>query len=71
MRDSASVHLRLIAQGEPLDDPQQVLIAAFTALDYPDCIGNLTRWQIDPQAYLDGLDQVVPVCLLASSSLTS
>ena len=70
-RNSASVHLRRIAQGEPLRDPQQVLIAAFSAPDYPYCIKNLTRWQIDPQAYLDGLDQVRSrPSMIVSSSLT-
>jgi len=56
-RNSAAVHLRRISQGVPRD-PQRVLTAAFTATDYLDCINNLARWQIDPQAYVNGLDQV-------------
>ena len=56
-RNSAVAHLRRISQGVPLD-PQQVLTAAFTAIDYQDCIKNLPKWRIDPQAYIDGLDQV-------------
>jgi len=54
---SAAVYLRRISQGVPRD-PQRVLTAAFTAIDYLDCIKNLPRWQIDPQAYINGLDQV-------------
>lgn len=56
-RDSAAAHLRRVSQGVP-QDPQQVLTAAFTAIDYSDCIKNLPRWQVDPQAYINGLDQV-------------
>ena len=56
-RDSAVVHLRRISKGVPRD-PQQVLTAAFTAIDYQDCINNLAQWHIDPQAYINGLDQV-------------
>jgi len=37
-----------------------VLTAALSAHDYIDCIKNLTGWEIDPQAYVDGLDQVCP-----------
>lgn len=39
-------------------DAQEALTAAFEADDYIDCIRNLTGWEIDPQAYVDGLDQV-------------
>ena len=56
-RNTAAVHLRRVSQGVP-QDPQQVLIAAFTAIDYSDCIKNLPRWQVDPQAYINDLDQV-------------
>ena len=34
------------------------MTAAFDANDYADCIKNLAGWEIDPQAYVDGLDQV-------------
>lgn len=37
-----------------------MLTAALSAHDYIDCIKNLTGWKIDPQAYVDGLDQVCP-----------
>ena len=37
-----------------------MLAAAFSAHDYIDCIKNLAGWNIDPQAYVDGLDQVCP-----------
>ena len=58
-RRSASVHLSLISQKKvPPQDAQDVLNAAFSAHDYIDCIKDLTGWQIDPQAYVDGLDQV-------------
>ena len=69
-RNSAAVHLRRISQGVPRD-PQRVLTAAFTAIDYPDCIKNLERWRIDPQAYINGLDQVGSrPSVLASDPLT-
>ena len=35
-----------------------MLTAAFTATDYLDCLKNLAGCRIDPQAYIDGLDQV-------------
>ena len=58
-RRSASVHLSLISQKKVSpQDAQEVLAAAFSAHDYIDCIRNLTGWQIDPQEYIDGLDQV-------------
>jgi len=69
-RNSAAVHLRRISEGVPRD-PQQVLTAAFTAIDYLDCIKNLARWQIDPQAYINGLDQVGSrLSVLVSDPLT-
>jgi len=58
-RRSASVNLSLISQKRVApQDAQEVLTTAFSAHDYIDCIKNLTGWQIDPQAYVDGLDQV-------------
>lgn len=58
-RRSASVHLSLISNNNvPPHDAQKVLIAAFRAKDYLSCIKNLDKWKIDPQAYIDGLDQV-------------
>ena len=69
-RNSAAVHLRRISQGVPRD-PQRVLTAAFEANDYLDCIENLARWQIDPQAYINGLDQVgFRLSVLVSDLLT-
>ena len=58
-RRSASVNLSLISQKRVApQDVQEVLTTTFSAHDYIDCIKNLTGWQIDPQAYVDGLDQV-------------
>ena len=60
-RRSASAYLSLISQKEVSQkDAQEVLTTAFLAHDYIDCIKNLTGWKIDPQAYVDGLDQVCP-----------
>jgi len=56
---SASVHLsRISNRAVSPQEAQQVLTAAFTAPDYIECSKNLTAWEIDPQAYIDGLDQV-------------
>jgi len=69
----ASVYLSLISQGEVSPrDAQQVLTAAFAAEDYIDCIRNLTGWNIDPQAYINGLDQVGcrPLMLMSSKLIT-
>ena len=68
---SASVNLTLVSQGRVSPrDAQQVLTDAFTADDYIDCIRNLTGWNIDPQAYIDNLDQVGPrLSTLISSAL--
>ena len=56
---SASVYLSLISKNAvPPRDIQQVLTAAFAADDYTDCIEDLKKWEIDPQMYIDGLDQV-------------
>lgn len=69
-RNSAADHLRRISRGVPRD-PQRVLTAAFTATDYPDCIRNLAQLQIDPQAYINGLDQVGSrLSVLVSDPLT-
>ena len=58
-RNSASSHLSLISQKKvPPQNAREVLTAAFEADDYADCIKNLAGWEIDPQAYVDGLDQV-------------
>ena len=56
---SASIHLTLISQNtvSPRDAPQ-VLTDAFAADDYLECMENLTKWEIDPQGYIDGLDRV-------------
>lgn len=58
-RRSASVYLSLISKKKlSPEDVQQVLIAAFTAKNYIDCIKNLNEHEIDPQGYIDGLDRV-------------
>lgn len=36
-----------------------MLTNAFTAKDYPECIKDLPGRRIDPQAYIDGLDQII------------
>ena len=56
---SASTHLsRISKRTVSSQDARQVLTAAFTATDYLDCLKNLAGCRIDPQAYIDGLDQV-------------
>ena len=58
-RRSASDQLSLISKNKvSAQEAQQVLIAAFTAKDYVDCVKNLNGRKIDPQAYIDGLDRV-------------
>jgi len=71
-RRSALAHLSRVSKNTVSShEAQQVLTAAFTAPDYIGCIRNLRGCRIDPQAYIDGLDQVssrLPV--LMSSALT-
>lgn len=56
---SAYTHLsRISKRTVSSQDARQVLTAAFTATDYLDCLKNLAGCRIDPQAYIDGLDQV-------------
>ena len=71
-RRSASVQLTLISQDEVLPrDAEYVLTAAFTAKDYGDCIKDLDRCKIDPQAFIDGLDRVGSgTTMFMSSTLT-
>ena len=71
-RRSASAHLSRISQRNvSRQDAQQVLTAAFTADDYPACIKDLNGRNIDPQAYIDGLDQVSSCpSMFTSSTLT-
>ena len=58
-RRSAAVQLALISKDKVSpQDAKHVLTAAFTAEDYSDCIKDLNGCEIDPQAYMDGLDQV-------------
>ena len=58
-RKSALHPLFRISQNTvPPRDSEQVLTDAFKADDYFDCIENLPGWKIDPQGYIDGLDQV-------------
>lgn len=60
-RRSASTHLSLISHNTVSPrDAQQVLMAAFTADDYFECIENLEGQGIHPRAYIDGLDRVGP-----------
>lgn len=69
----ASVHLsRISRRNVSPQDAQQVLTAAFTTDDYIDCTRNLTGWNIDPQEYVDGLDQVdFRLSMLTRSTLTT
>ena len=71
-RRSASTHLSLISHNTVSPrDAQQVLVAAFTADDYFECIEHLEGQGIHPQAYIDGLDRVGPHLLpLKNSTLT-
>jgi len=66
---SASVYLsRISKRAVSPQEAEQVLTAAFTAPDYIECIKNLIVWEINPQAYIDGLDQVgsCPLMLITS-----
>jgi hypothetical protein len=57
---STASHLRSIANGD-LTVPQvitQKLTDALTADDYSGCIKDLPSINIEPQAYIDGLDKV-------------
>ena len=68
-RRSAAVQLTLISKNEVSpQDAEHVLTAAFTAEDYRDCIKGLTGYEIDPQAYIDGLDRVGSRILTFTSS---
>ena len=61
-RRSASIPLSLISQNVVSPrDARRVLTDAFTADDYLECIADLTKLDVDPQAYIDGLDRVGPV----------
>ena len=69
-RSSASSHLSLISQRKVSpQNAREVLTAAFEADDYADCIRNLTGWEIDPQAYIDGLDLVRPLPLMFAGAM--
>ena len=61
-RRSAALQSALISdisQGKVSpQDAEHVLTAAFTAEDYSNCIKDLRRCGIDPQAYIEGLDRV-------------
>ena len=72
-RRSASIHLSRISQNTVSSlEVQQVLTDAFAADDYFECMENLTRWKIEPQGYIDGLDRVCArlVILTGSTSMT-
>ena len=69
-RRSAAVQLTLISKNEiSPQDAEHVLTAAFTAEDYSDCIKDLNGCEIDPQAYIDGLDRVSSRMLMFPSSI--
>ena len=72
-KGSASDHLSLISRNKVTpQDAQRVLTAAFTADDYIDCIKDLPSLEINPQAYVDGLDHVSSrLSMLAGSVLTA
>ena len=68
---SASIPLSLISQNAVSPrDAWRVLTDAFAADDYLECITDLTKLDIDPQAYIDGLDQVGPVYSQSNESGT-
>ena len=59
---STASYLSSIADGD-LTAPQTIartLANVLAADDYSGCIKNLPRIDIDPQAYIDGLDKVRP-----------
>ena len=59
---STASYLRSIANGD-LTAPQVItrtLTDALAADDYSDCIRDLPNINIEPQAYIDGLDKVRP-----------
>lgn len=76
-RGSALAHLSLISQEKVSpQNAREALTAAFAADDYIDCIKDLRGLNIDPQAYIDGLDQVrsrlsVLVSIQANNRFTS
>ena len=72
-RKSASIHLSRISQNTVSPrEAQQVLTDAFAADDYIEGMENLTRWKIDPQGYIDGLDRVCArLFILIGSTLTT
>lgn len=56
---SASISLMKIVNWDGTShDIEQVLVAAFDADDYPDCIKVLQEQRIDPILYIDNLDKV-------------
>ena len=58
-RESAVISLKTIANWDGTSrEINQALTAAFEAHDYWDCIRNLVALEIDPQLYIDSLDQV-------------
>ena len=56
--ESASVSLRKVANWDGQSQISQVLIAAFDADDYLECINNLPARGIKPQLYINSLDKV-------------
>lgn len=58
---SASIALMKVANWDGTShDIEQVLVAAFDAEDYLDCVKNLQEQSIDPTSYINNLDQVSP-----------
>lgn len=57
--NSASASLEKVANWDgKSQDIYQVLITAFEAKDYPECIKNLRAIGVDPKSYINSLDKV-------------
>ena len=71
-RGSAALQLALISQSKVSpQDAEHVLAAAFMAEGYSNCIKDLPRCGVDPQAHIDGLDRVgFRILVCTTSTLT-
>ena len=70
---SSASYLGSIAS-EELTSPQEItrtLSDALTAKDYSSCIKDLKNINIDPQAYIDGLDKVRSRLVLSFRAICS
>ena len=70
---SAATYLRRIAD-KHLISPQNITMAltkALQATDYSDCIKDLHRVGVDPQGYIDGLDEVCSCSVMSLAALRS